>query len=477
MTSFIAFPRTILYLLSSTSLPTETIDAHAYSSSMSDDVITSSSSPTPLLSTSPADVLDLVLEGTRFVVQRIVSLIIVVFGIAGNLMSIAVLTRRSMKSSTNRYLCALAVFDALYLVFALSMTVQHYDVFRRQPWYIHYCYPYGRSLTDICSNTAVWLTLTFTIERYIGVCYPMKGKVWCTPRRAQGVVAVVCFVALLVTLPVFFEFRVEEMTDQWNNTRLITKTTEFGRTASYQIGYFYANQIFFTFLPLLLLFAFNSFLIRAVMHATRNRRRMTLGDLTTPAATNSLHSSQQERHQRDQQRITVMLIVVVVVFVVCQLPQAVQTLCRIYLQRADLMGGREERILKITGNYFNLLVMINSSINFVLYSSFSSKFRLTFARIFCHRFQRPPEGRSSADSFPLGIHRTSCVPTELTTTFTTEVGGGGEGRRRTMFRSSMGDFSLEAFEGNNRRRSRSASIATTDRIFRSSDAAAAAAAR
>ena len=45
-------------------------------------------------------------------------------------------------------------------------------------------------------------------------------------------------------------------------------------------------------------------------------------------------------------------------------------------------------LLKIAGNLFNLLVVINCSVNFVLYSSFSSKFRMTFRRLFCHRVRR-----------------------------------------------------------------------------------------
>ena len=99
------------------------------------------------------------------------------FGVTGNLVNIAVLTRRWMKSSTNSYLTALAIYDMLYLVLALTLTLVHHESVKTSSWYQRYDKPYGRPLTDTASNTGVWLTLTFTVERYIGVCHPMKGKV------------------------------------------------------------------------------------------------------------------------------------------------------------------------------------------------------------------------------------------------------------------------------------------------------------
>lgn len=350
--------------------------------------------------------LDVQLEMTRRVIQRVVTVIVVVIGVIGNVFNIAVLTRRWMKSSTNHYLTALAVYDSLYLVLSLTLSVHHYPSVGASPWYVHYRMPVGRPLADVCSNTGVWLTLTFTVERYIGVCFPMKGKVWCTPRRAKYVIVVVCLTALVVTSPEFFEIevvaaRVDPAADhQLNRTAasLALQPTAFGGQRSYRIGYYYANQTLFTFLPLVLLLVFNSLLIRTVMYAAHRRRAMTKGDvaaapMTSSSSVTSPSSSKSARHQRDQQRITVMLIGVVVVFLVCQLPQAVQKLYHEYLLSSTGPGpiDRDRRtLLMITANYFNLLVMINCSVNFVLYSSFSTKFRTTFRRLFC-RSPRGPE--------------------------------------------------------------------------------------
>ena len=113
---------------------------------------------------------------TSFAIQRVIDPLIAIFGIIGNLISIAVLTRRWMRSSTNYYLTALAVYDTLYLVFAATMTVSDYEAIGLRHWYKNYQWPIGRPLVDTFSNTGVWLTLTFTIERWLCVCHPMRGK-------------------------------------------------------------------------------------------------------------------------------------------------------------------------------------------------------------------------------------------------------------------------------------------------------------
>lgn len=317
------------------------------------------------------------LATTRFVVQNILNPMVVAFGLVGNSVNMAVLTRRWMKSSTNYYLTALALYDILYLALAFIMSLHHYHFIPANHDYFRYRRPLLRPLTDTCSNTGVWITLTFTVERYIGVCHPMRGKVWCTPRRAKYIIGAVCLSAALITAPEFFDLQATEtvhVQGETNTTQIDIIRTAFGQTSFY-VGYSYAMQALFTFLPLLLLLIFNTLLIRQVMVSAKNRRRMA----KKPDA-----GSAGDPHSRDQQKITIMLISVVIVFLLCQLPQSLQNLYEIYLDvTAGTKTAEKSLLLRITGNVFNLLVMINGACNFILYSSFSTKFRLTFSRLFC----------------------------------------------------------------------------------------------
>lgn len=327
------------------------------------------------------------LDLTRFTVQKVITPALVCFGVIGNLVNIAVLTRRWMKSSTNCYLTALAVYDVLYLVLAYILSLSHFDSVRTSDLFIRFKSPLVRPLTDTCSNTGVWLTLTFTVERYIGVCHPMKGKVWCTPQSAKVIVVIVCLLAALVTFPEFFEFTVSASGEAMNETgsRLVVNQTNFGQSPGYSVGYRYLNQALFTFLPLLLLSIFNALLLNAVITAARWRQGVASTDPKRdhrPTETTNTISCSSRGHQ-SQQRITVMLITVVVVFLVCQTPQAVQHVYATYLDMSSKMTEEKVIMLRISANVFNLLVIANCCSNFILYSCFSSKFRMTFHKLFC----------------------------------------------------------------------------------------------
>ena len=307
---------------------------------------------------------------TKIIVTHILIPVIAVLGVLGNVLNIVVLSRKWMRSSTNYYLTALAIYDILYLVFAFTLTV-----ILRKPSATN---AVVHVLIDIASNTGVWLTLTFTIERYIGVCHPMRGRVLCTTKRAKYVIASVCIAGALVTFPGYFR-------------------PVIGDWPSFKLGYMNLIQALFTYLPLTLLLIFNTLLVRSVMRASRERAAMMQGTTT---------SSRRARRAAEQTRVTTMLIVVVVVFLVCQLPQAVMNTVAATMETTDNL-----RILFSIGN---LLVVINSAVNFVLYSSVSGKFRRTFRHVFLRCASRSEPARHNLFSEG-NTHASPQVTTHLVT--------------------------------------------------------------
>lgn len=164
------------------------------------------------------------------------------------------------------------------------------------------------------------------------------------------------------------------MVEVANSTKLVWMPTEFSQTYSYQMGYYWFLVTAFTFVPLISLCTFNGILIRSVFRATRIRKRMTYSSM----------SRDNKRQNGEQNRITLMLISVAVVFLVCQFPTAILLLYSTYLDFAEI--EQTERIgnnVRIAANVTNLLIQINASINFILYSAMSTKFRRVFIRIFC----------------------------------------------------------------------------------------------
>ena len=154
--------------------------------------------------------------------------------------------------------------------------------------------------------------MTFTVERYIAVRYPIRGRVLCTESRARRVIVTVYLICFTATLSTPFEWTVVELVNPVTNVTLLEATySSLGNDEIYQKVYYWFTSITFTLLPLTLLIIFNSFLIQSVRQSQKLRFLMT-----HPT------SDREERAASNEIRITVTLIAVVIMFLVCQLPTA-----------------------------------------------------------------------------------------------------------------------------------------------------------
>nr|CAD7263941.1 unnamed protein product [Timema shepardi] len=294
------------------------------------------------------------MDESRFWIQRVMVPLVVGVGVLGNVVTMVVLTRRRMRSSTNVYLTALAASDLLYLILVFTLSLDHYPNIHDATYYIYWQYlRFGYWLADAAivykdnkshlshtrytaitrntrtldspvhsravhttparatrtldspvhtlagplpdssvvnqelssgyhraciyrgGNTSIWLTVSFTVERYIAVCHPMRGKMLCTESRARKVILVVYLACFLSTVSTSLEWTICQ---RYNGTSVIhyyMDSTKLAVNETYRTAFYWFTSVTFIFLPLTALGVFNSILIYIVHKSRRQRYQMT----------------------------------------------------------------------------------------------------------------------------------------------------------------------------------------------------------
>lgn len=112
--------------------------------------------------------------------------VILIYGILGNALSFAVLTRRSLRRiSTYNYLAVLSVADSLVLLTGLlprwlAMAGGGDDV---RDVSLPVCRMFY-ALSFTVSDYAVWLLVAVTVDRYVAVVHSLSASTFCTRGRA-----------------------------------------------------------------------------------------------------------------------------------------------------------------------------------------------------------------------------------------------------------------------------------------------------
>lgn len=302
-----------------------------------------------------------------YYINGVVTNVIVLLGLIGNILTIVILSQRAMRSSTNIYLSALAWWDTIVLIctalligLPTAWTVYKYYVLA---YVVSYIYP----LALIAQTATIWLTVSFTVERYIAVCHPLKAASMCTIWRAKIVIAGVSIGSTLYNIPRWFDYRPVWLTNPATNTSsLIPQPTMFSVNPIYvQLYFSWLYVPIMCIIPLLVLSVLNLFLILAVRRSQKQRKDMNV-------------------KQSRENNVTIMLVSVVIVFIICQVPALVYNLAYA-IDRQHVMTNSSYQVLSTLRNF---LVTFNSAINFLLYCALGQKFRRIFLHTFCRRCVR-----------------------------------------------------------------------------------------
>jgi 7 transmembrane receptor (rhodopsin family) len=301
-----------------------------------------------------------------------------VLGILGNILSMIILSRPQMRSSINYLLIGLARCDTILILTSILL----FGVPAIYPYTGYLRFYYMRLLPEIsrvvyplamvAQTSSVYLTLTVTLERYVAVCHPLRARALCTYGRARIYVVVIIVFSICYNVPRYFEVALNEYDDsEFGFVYCITATKLRGDQTYINIYIHWLYLIFIYFIPFLSITFFNLMIYRQVRIANRERQKLS-------------------RTEKREIGLATMLFCVVIVFICCNILALIVNIIE------SFTGAIYDRLVKTA----NLLVTINSSVNFIIYVIFGEKFKRIFLLLFCKRRvgRESPDGLIHDDS-------------------------------------------------------------------------------
>ncbi|XP_067865166.1 probable G-protein coupled receptor 139 [Heterodontus francisci] len=183
--------------------------------------------------------------------------ILAVVGVPANLFTVVILShgKCGLSKCINYYLLAMAATDLLVLIFdVILFEIKEILNF---------------TLAVAAIDCSVWLTVAFTFERLIAICYQKLKAKYCTTKTAVVVVAVVCGLTLLQNIPIYFAQEHVEIIDNihWF---CVAKPTFY--ILPIWKAYFLFHNISTPLIPFMLIVLLNALTIRHILQANRVRK-------------------------------------------------------------------------------------------------------------------------------------------------------------------------------------------------------------
>lgn len=252
------------------------------------------------------------------------------------------------------------------------------------------------SFANICQTFVVWLTVSVGLFRYVAVCMPLYGQQYCRLDSAQRIVVAVLLCSLAFNVSRFWDLtygydscmQVSEMQEV-----VYVMASEFRMNAVFSKVYMALYNVLIFVAPFSVLLFVNFRAIAAVRRSYKLRTRQISKTQSKQAlATKSLLS-------RGQTTTTLMLICIVFIFLACNLPTFVANIVEIII--GSERSKDESRFIRFV-DISNLLVVLNSSANIIIYISLSKQYRKLLLFV-AFRRGPPPKGWQALGYLPVPL--------------------------------------------------------------------------
>ena len=314
-------------------------------------------------------------------IWKVVPPILILVGTIGNILSILVLTRRSIRVSTTAlYLTFLAFSDlcVLYtgllrqwLIYLFEFDVRHVSNAgcKMHIWLLY-------SSLDF----SAWILIAVTLERVISAWCPYSAKTKCSRKYATVLVIVILIFLLVLNSHLLYGMVHKERLDASTNTTVISKCVEINNKYGdfFNLTWPWIDLCVFCLIPFSVIVIGNGFIILKVIKSQRKTKARVVPSINT-GETRTSH-----RNTSKHSSMTAMLFTLNMVFLVTTSPVSIYNIGYTHW----LTDGTHQTYasLDLWWAIVNMLMYTNNSLNFLLYCLSGTRFRQEVIRLFCSRF-------------------------------------------------------------------------------------------
>ncbi|ELU03390.1 hypothetical protein CAPTEDRAFT_188939 [Capitella teleta] len=303
--------------------------------------------------------------------------LLIVIGLAGNGITIAIMGRERKKSATINCLFMLAIADSFVLLAYGFMLLPSGIRKLAFGWWNGHNYnfvtlTYVVEVTRIFAQVSAFITMLVTFQRYVSVCLPHRAKQLCSVHLVNILTCISYVASILFFLPNFFTY-VLVMDSKTHRYRSVSQPLVLSST--FQILYATVATGLVTYVIPVLSLSFMSIRIIQAMKAQSK--------------------AMQKSEDRSQTRkdLTLSSLAIVAVFTLCQSFVFARSILK-WVYDPYAKYARCGGVLQYFTFVPYITMVINSAANFAIYMILAKGFRKKVVRIFTGRNQIAPKGLS-----------------------------------------------------------------------------------
>lgn len=227
------------------------------------------------------------------------------------------------------------------------------------------------SITPVCSVSnvltfaarvsSVWLTVSFTFDRFVAICCQNFKAKYCTERTAAVVIGTICTLGCLTNIPFYF---IHEPIYVVDNVPWYCRIKDIRYTSPVWTAFDWFDSILTPWLPFLLILLLNALTVRYILTASRARKRLR-------AQSNG--EIQSDPQMESRKKSIVLLFTISGSFILLWMTYVIQFLRVRIVNDYNFRSFNDPRfILQETGN---MLQLLSSCTNTFIYAAIQRKFR------------------------------------------------------------------------------------------------------